>query len=105
MSDKEMAYSREIERLKEENNNLCLAINTLEEINRDLILRIESKKAHGWISVEEILPVPHHDVLVHYSNGKNEVGWSLPSLQHFTCECLHGKATHWMPLPPAPKGE
>lgn len=57
-----------------------------------------------WISVEERLPERHKDVLVHYENGK--IGLEmLMSWGAFTLERLHGKATHWMPLPEPPKEE
>ena len=64
--------------------------------------------AHGvtvqeWISVKDRLPKPFEDVLV-FRDGKvsidyhEEDGW-------FAYDFNGERATHWMPLPPPPKGE
>lgn len=100
---------REIQRLKEENNNLCIAINTLEEINRDLTLRIEGSK-QKWVSVEERLPEDEGAVLVCGSRkGIYTAEFRRNGNYHWfhklNSKCHHCDPTHWMPLPDPPKGE
>ena len=58
-----------------------------------------------WISVEERLPEPLVDVLVHYEDGEVCVGVWFELFSHFLGEDDDNRVTHWMPLPKPPKGE
>ena len=58
-----------------------------------------------WISVEERLPKPLEEVLVHYEDGKVSVGVWFELFSHFFGEDDDNRVTHWMPLPEPPKGE
>ena len=56
-----------------------------------------------WISVEERLPEAAKEVIVAYEDGT--VGSDILLLSDDFClEEMHGKATHWMPMPGAPGG-
>lgn len=57
-----------------------------------------------WIPVEERLPKKEEDVLVHYAGGRIDMDW-VGKLGAFRWEEVNGEATHWMPLPQAPKEE
>lgn len=95
---------REIERLKDETANLCIAINTLEEINRDLILRIEESK-QKWVGVEEALPEDCTEVLV-WARSYVNIGWIDGGVWRgdFVND-YEGDVTHWMPVPEPPAEE
>lgn len=64
-----------------------------------------------WISVKDRLPENQRDVLVHFSNGCKDVSfcsdWDKSWAKHdgFPIpEDWPVQVTHWMELPPSPKG-
>lgn len=58
-----------------------------------------------WISVEERLPEPTVDVLVHYEDGEIDIDAWYRMFGRFIMENENHRITHWMPLPEPPKGE
>lgn len=57
-----------------------------------------------WIPVDESLPELFENVLVYHPDDDDiELEW-LDIGGRFFFEDIHGKATHWMPLPKPPKG-
>lgn len=62
-----------------------------------------------WIPVEERLPEPTVNVLACYAGGEIVIDAWYRTFGHFLMEILmesdDHRVTHWMPLPPAPKGE
>ena len=82
-------------------------------------------KAQRWIPVSERLPEDVGSYLIYYhewSNGDflpkyddyrirvmrflNNGKWCMPACTDKRCEAdTNREVTHWMPLPPAPKGE
>ena len=69
--------------------------------------------AHGvtvqeWISVKERLPESEKEsVLIALRWGEVDIGWCEDGRwrSEFVNEYEDGEVTHWMPLPPLPKGE
>ena len=55
----------------------------------------------NWISVEDELPKNLDDVLIHYADGRIEVGCRYSD--GWLMERSWGPVTHWMPLPEPPK--
>ena len=67
---------------------------------------IDGVTAQEWISVDDRLPVDQEEVLVctRSKNGIRNIDKGYMAIDRF----IHrGRAevTHWMPLPPLPKGE
>lgn len=93
---------REIQRLKEENANLCIAINTLEEMNRDLILRIEESK-QKWVRVEEGLPKKQGFYRVCHKSGAVCDRFFYKNCPDLFVKVTGDPVTHWMPIPPCPE--
>ena len=61
-----------------------------------------------WISVKDRLPEVGKKVLVYCKENKNdyEIGaYSDTYRGFFVRQTCYENITHWMPLPPAPKGE
>lgn len=73
---------------------------------RFLLSALKEAQGEKWISVEERLPKEELPVLVFMSYGKMDVcqlvegHWTDVVRSH-----SNGSVTHWMPLPPAPKGD
>ena len=55
-----------------------------------------------WISVKNVKPEVHVDVLLLYSDGRVDVDCRYAT-DGFLMEVVHGPVTHWMPLPEPPK--
>ena len=55
----------------------------------------------NWISVEDKLPENFDDVLIHYADGRIDIGCRYPD--GWMTERSWGPITHWMPLPEPPK--
>ena len=61
-----------------------------------------------WISVKERLPESEKEsVLIALRWGEVDIGWCEDGRwrSEFVNEYEDGEVTHWMPLPPLPKGE
>lgn len=57
-----------------------------------------------WVSVDDMLPEMHKDVLALYTYGKIIISWRN-SDDSWPLEKLYGPVTHWMPLPGLPERE
>lgn len=67
---------------------------------------------NGWISVKDVLPYIHQDVLITDNKsiymgrlGNDQISWftDLPFNHHKNIGCY--AVTHWMPLPPLPNNK
>ena len=57
-----------------------------------------------WVSVDDMLPEMHKDVLALYTYGKIIISWRN-SDDSWPLEKLYGPVTHWMLLPGLPERE
>ena len=55
-----------------------------------------------WVSVDDMLPEMHKNVLALYTYGKIMISWRN-SDDSWLLEKLYGPVTHWMPLPAPPE--
>ena len=56
------------------------------------------------MSVDDMLPEMHKDVIALYTYGKIMISWRN-SDDSWLLEKLYGPVTHWMPLPALPERE
>lgn len=59
-------------------------------------------QAQRWISRFNRTPKLRECVLCAFNNRKIEISW-MNSEDHFMCEDIYGRVTHWMPLPEPPE--
>lgn len=56
-----------------------------------------------WISVKDVKPEFHKNVLLRYADGAIGIDCRYCWEREFLLEKLYGPVTHWMPLPAQPK--
>lgn len=95
----------------------ALTVDAVEVVRcRDCIHAVEIEKDYisngvrvqEWISVKERLPESEKEsVLIALRWGEVDIGWCEDGRwrSEFVNEYEDGEVTHWMPLPPLPKGE
>ena len=56
---------------------------------------------NNWISVEDKLPVENQWIIAYFRDGFTDVSKLMPS-GNFVGALIHGRITHWQPLPVPP---